>query len=400
MLILIINSGSSSVKYQLRDTGKGDALAKGLVSRISLDNPLFEHIASSGKYEFSPQGKIDHKHAIELILLALVHPKYGVIENIGQIDAVGHRVVHGGEEFSNSALIDARVMDCIRKCITLAPLHNPANLMGIEACKQVLPDTPQAAVFDTAFHQTMPSYAFTYALPYELYEQHHIRRYGFHGTSHYYVAHRAAKMLGKPIEQLKLVTAHLGNGASIAAVCYGKSVDTSMGLTPLEGLVMGTRSGDIDPAIAIFLMERKNLSPKDIDNLLNRKSGLLGISGISSDLRDILSAADSGNARAKLAMEVYAYRIRKYIGAYAAAMGGLDALIFTAGVGENSPPLRAMTVQNLAFLGIALDRAKNEKAVGIEMNISAENAFVKTLVIPTNEEFVIAMETEKLIEAA
>jgi len=398
MIILILNSGSSSVKYQLWNTKKGGVQAKGLVSRIGIDKPLLEHSAGEKKYEHSPSDKIDHNQAVKLALDALVHPDYGVMKRIDEIEAIGHRVVHGGEAFAESAIIDSAVVDAIRKCIPLAPLHNPPNLIGIEACTAILPKTPQVAVFDTAFHQTMPEVAYTYALPYEYYEKYKVRRYGFHGTSHYYVAYRAAEILGKPIEKLKIITAHLGNGASITAVSEGKSVDTSMGLTPLEGLVMGTRCGDIDPAIVMFIMELESKSAKDLDNLMNKKSGLLGISGTTNDLRDVIKASETGNKRAKLALDVYTYRIRKYVGAYAAAMGGLDAVVFTAGVGENSSIIRKMILDKLEFMGIKIDDSKNKRAVGKEMDISTSDASVRTLVIPTNEELVIAMETERLVK--
>ncbi|MCD6417932.1 acetate kinase [bacterium] len=397
MIILILNSGSSSVKYQLWDTENGGMKAKGLVSRIGIDGPMLEHYVGGKKYKFTPNEIIDHKKGIELALNALVDSEYGVLENIDSIEAVGHRVVHGGEAFAKSALIDDEVIKAIRECIPLAPLHNPPNLIGIEACKEILKNIPQVAVFDTAFHQTMEPYAYIYAIPYEMYEKYRIRRYGFHGTSHYYVANRAAEMLGQPIEKLKIITAHLGNGASIAAVDGGKSVDTSMGFTPLEGLVMGTRCGDIDPAVVLFIIKQTELSPQETDNLLNKKSGLRGISGVSSDFRDILEAAASGNERAKLARDVYVYRIGKYIGAYIAAMGGADAVVFTAGAGENSPILRKMVLEKLNFFGLEIDDEKNEAAVGVEADISSESAKIKTLVIPTNEELVIAQETERIV---
>ncbi len=397
MVILILNSGSSSVKYQLWDT-KGDGmLAKGLVSRIGIDKPKLEHKTNDKKYEYFPDGKIDHNDAVKLALDALVDTEHGVIENIGQIDAIGHRVVHGGEKFAESALITDDVIDAIKECIPLAPLHNPPNLMGIEACRKLMPNIPQVAVFDTAFHQTMEPHAYMYALPYELYENNKIRRYGFHGTSHYYVSNKAAEFLGKPIEELRIITAHLGNGASMTAVKHGKSVDTSMGFTPLEGLVMGTRTGDMDPAIVIFVMEHMNMTPAAANNFFNKKSGLLGISGKSNDVRDILEASENGDVKAKLALEVYTYRIKKYIGAYSAAMGGLDVLVFTAGAGENSPFIRRKSTEGLEFIGIKIDDTKNESAIGKIMDISTDDASVRTLVIPTNEELVIASETERIV---
>ncbi|MCD6531946.1 acetate kinase [bacterium] len=398
MIILILNSGSSSVKYQLWDTGGEGMLAKGLVSRIGIDNPLLTHTARGKKYEFHPEGIIDHNTAVKLALDALVHPEHGVIESVDQIEAVGHRVVHGGEEFAESALITDEVIAAIERCIPLAPLHNPPNLMGIKACLKLMPGVPQVAVFDTAFHQTMEPHAYMYALPYELYEKYKIRRYGFHGTSHYYVAHQAAEMVGKPIEELRIITAHLGNGASMTAVKFGKSVDTSMGFTPLEGLVMGTRTGDMDPAIVMFVMKELGLSPDEANDYFNKKCGLMGLSGRSNDLRDVLEGAESGDPRCRLALDVYSYRIKKYIGAYAAAMGGVDVLVFTAGVGENSSYIRQRSTEGLAFLGIKIDPAKNEQAVGTKMDISAPDATVRTFVIPTNEELVIATETERLVK--
>ena len=397
MIVLVLNSGSSSVKYQLWDMKINSMRARGLVSRIGIDNPLLEHRTNNHTIKIKPEGKITHADAIKLALDALVHPEYGVIKSISQIDAVGHRVVHGGEKFSESALINSKVKEAIRECIELAPLHNPPNLLGIEACEKILPGVPQVAVFDTAFHQTMEPVAYIYPIPYEYYEKYRIRRYGFHGTSHYYVSHRAAEILGKPITKLRIITLHLGNGASVTAVKFGKSVDTSMGFTPLEGLAMGTRCGDIDPAIVMFLMEKQNLSLEQINNILNKKSGLLGVSGVSNDLRDILEAASKGNERAKLAFEIYCYRVKKYIGAYAAAMGGVDAIVFTAGAGENSPEVREKSVEGLEFLGIKIDKDKNNAARGIEKDISTEDARVRTLVIPTNEELVIALETERIV---
>ncbi len=396
MKILVLNSGSSSVKYQLWDTPDKGVLAKGLVSRIGIDDPLHQHKVNDREIEFAPDEPINHEKAIQLLLDALVSPKHGVIARIDEIDAVGHRVVHGGEKFSDSALITPEVIEAIKECIPLAPLHNPPNLMGIIACEKVL-DVPQVAIFDTAFHQTMEPYAYIYALPYEFYDEYKIRRYGFHGTSHYYVAHQAAKMLGKRIEELKIITAHLGNGASITAVKNGKCIDTSMGLTPLEGLVMGTRCGDIDPAIVLFIMEQKNIDIKATNNLLNKKSGLLGISGATNDLRDVLKASANGVYRAKLALDVYCYRIRKYIGAYTAAMGGVDVLVFTAGIGENASPIRKKAVEGLEFAGLILDDDKNNRTVGIPGDISAKDASARILVIPTNEELVIATETERIV---
>ncbi len=398
MKILVLNSGSSSVKFQMWDTtGKG-ILAKGLVSRIGLENPLLEHSPIDGeKIEINPEGIIDHTKAIELGLEAIVHPDYGVLDSISEIEAIGHRVVHGGENFSGSSYLDDATIAALKACIPLAPLHNPANLKGIEACAKELPGVPQVGVFDTAFHQTMPKFAFLYGVPMELYDKHKIRRYGFHGTSHYYVANEAAKLLKRPIEDLKIITAHLGNGASITAVEGGKSVDTSMGFTPLEGLIMGTRCGDMDPYIPLFLQEKEGLTAQETNTLLNKKSGLLGLTKISSDMRDILAAGERGNQIALLAMEIYCYRVKKYIGAYAAAMGGLDVLVFTAGVGENSDTIRNIIVRRLEFLGIDVDPVKNHAAYGIPMDISTPTARVRTIVIPTDEELVIASETERIV---
>lgn len=399
MKILVLNSGSSSVKYQMWDTGGKGRIAKGMISRIGLDQPLLEHTPTEGgKVKISPEGKIDHTQAIELALSALVDPDHGVIKSISEIEAVGHRVVHGGEEFSGSSYLDDNTIGALRACIPLAPLHNPANLMGIEACMEELPGIPQVGVFDTAFHQTMPKKAYLYGLPISMYEKHKIRRYGFHGTSHYYVAKKAAQLLDKPFSDLKIITAHLGNGASITAVDGGESVDTSMGFTPLEGLVMGTRCGDMDPYIPLFLQEHENMTADEVNTLLNKKSGLIGLTGISSDMRDILKAGERENKVALLAMEIYGYRVKKYIGAYSAAMGGLDALVFTAGVGENSDTIRGIITQDLEFMGIDIDPVKNHAAYGIPMDISTPKAKVRTLVIPTDEEFVIATETERIVE--
>lgn len=400
MKILVLNSGSSSVKYQMWNTeGKG-VLAKGKVSRIGIENPCLSHQPIEGaEVTVTPDGIIDHNEAIQLSLKALTNEDYGVITKVSEIEAVGHRVVHGGEKFSESTLIDEEAKEAIEDCIPLAPLHNPPNLKGIEACSSELPNVPQVAVFDTAFHQTMPEHAYLYALPLEIYEEHRIRRYGFHGTSHYFVASQAASMLEKPIEDLKIITAHLGNGASMAAVKNGDSVDTSMGFTPLEGLIMGTRSGDMDPYIPIFLQQREDLSPSEANELLNKESGLKGVSGISNDMRDVKSAAREGDDRAELAMDMYAYRIKKYVGAYAAAMGGLDALVFTAGVGENEYLTRRKAVSDLEFLGIEIDDCKNQNAVGDKTDISAADASVRTLVVPTDEEYVIANETERIVKS-
>ncbi|MDR2528380.1 MAG: acetate kinase [Synergistaceae bacterium] len=396
MKILVINCGSSSLKYQLFDMDKETVLAKGLVERIGIDGSLIKHTKTGLEPVVTETPIPDHKTGIKLVLDALLDKAAGVLSSLSELGAVGHRVVHAGEKFAASVKIDAKVMEVLKECIPLAPLHNPANIMGIEAVSEVLPGIQQVGVFDTAFHQTMPNTAFIYGVPYGYYEKYGVRRYGFHGTSHYYVSRRAAEILGRPVEKLKIVTCHLGNGSSITAVDGGKSVDTSMGFTPLAGVLMGTRCGDVDPALPMFIAKEEKLSPKDVDALLNKKSGMLGLSGVSSDLRDIEAAADRGEARASLALRVLTYGIKKYIGAYAAAMGGLDAVVFTAGVGENSVTVRAMACEGLEFLGIELDAAKN-KVRSKETVISTDSARVKVLVVPTDEELVIARDTKRLV---
>ena len=395
MKILVINTGSSSLKYQLIDMENEAVLAKGLCDRIGIDNSFIKHSKTGSDTIVIEVDLTSHKSAIKKVIEVLTDKKTGVINDMSEISAVGHRIVHGGEKFHESVIIDEAVMQAIKDCIDLAPLHNPPNIIGIEACQHLMPNTPMVAVFDTAFHQTIPQYAYVYAIPYDMYENHGVRKYGFHGTSHKYVAQRAAEMLGKPIEELKLITCHLGNGASICAVEYGKSVETSMGFTPLDGLAMGTRSGTIDPAVVKYLMETKKMGLKDIDEYLNKKSGVLGISGVSSDFRDLETAVEEGNDRAKLALEIFCYRVRKYIGKYTAVMNGVDAVVFTAGIGENNPLVRGMSTKNLDFFGISIDPEKN-KVKGIEMDISTPDAKVRTLVIPTNEELAIARETLKL----
>ena len=398
MNVLVINAGSSSLKYQLMDPATGDLLAKGLCERIGID----------GKFTYKPQvdGKevldaVDvamptHAEAIEAVLNALVDPKNGVIGSMKEIDAVGHRVVHGGEKFASSVVITDEVMKAIEECNPLAPLHNPANIIGIKACQAQMPGVPMVAVFDTAFHQTMPAKAYTYAIPYEYYEKDKMRRYGFHGTSHRYVSQRCAEILGKKPEELKIVSCHLGNGSSITAVDGGKSVDTSMGLTPLAGLPMGTRSGDMDAGVIEFIANKYNMTVAEAVNMLNKKSGVLGISGVSSDFRDLDNAAAEGNKRAALAVEVFEYGVRKMIAEYAAAMGGVDAVIFTAGVGENSADMRLHFVDGLQFMGIEIDPEKNN-CRGVERIVSPDGAKVKVLVIPTNEELMIAKDTAELV---
>jgi len=398
MNILVINAGSSSLKYQLLNPETGDLLAKGLCERIGID----------GKFTYKPQleGKAElkaidvamptHSEAIQAVLDALVDPANGVVASMKEIDAVGHRVVHGGEAFSKSVLITDEVMTALEDCIPLAPLHNPANITGIKACQACMPGVPMVAVFDTAFHQTMPAKAYMYALPYEYYENDKVRRYGFHGTSHKYVAGRAAAMLGKPVEELKLVSCHLGNGSSVTAIDGGKSVDTSMGFTPLAGLPMGTRSGDLDAGILEFLMGKYGMDIKEMVSILNKKSGVQGVSGVSSDFRDLENAYADGNERAGLAVDMFNYGVKKLIGSYAAAMGGVDAIIFTAGVGENSASQRLDIASDLEFMGVKMDAEAN-KVRGKETVISAADSKVKVLLIPTNEELMIAMDTAAIV---
>ena len=400
MKILVVNAGSSSLKYQLIDMETEKAIAKGNCERIAIEGSVLKHRSAKGEVEIK-KDMPDHKVAVKMVLDALVNPKYGVISSMDEIGAVGHRVVHSGEDFDCSVLIDDKVLKICEKNAELAPLHVPANIIGINACKEVMPDTPMAAVFDTAFHSTMPEKAFIYAIPYEDYKQYKIRRYGFHGTSHKFVSGEAAKFLGKKPEDLKIITCHLGNGSSITAVDKGKSVDTSMGFTPLEGVPMGTRSGDIDAAVIEYLAQKKKMSVSEVLNYLNKKSGVLGISGISSDFRDLESACKEGNARAKLALDTFNYRCKKYVGAYAAAMGGVDCIVFTAGVGENTPKTREAITDGLEFMGVKIDKDKNNtKNEGKIRDITGEGSAVKVLIIPTNEELVIARETLELVEAS
>ncbi|NLP37032.1 MAG: acetate kinase [Firmicutes bacterium] len=397
MNVLVINAGSSSLKYQLINMENEDVIAKGLAERIGIEDSMLTHQPGNGeKVEIMAEFK-DHTDAIKMVIDALINPEYGVISDMSEIGAVGHRVVHGGEKFSESAVINEEVMQAIEANVELAPLHNPANIMGIKACKKVMPGTPMVAVFDTAFHQSMPEKAFLYAVPYSDYEDYGVRRYGFHGTSHKFVSRRAAKLMDASYQDLKIITCHLGNGSSIAAVKNGKSVDTSMGFTPLEGLPMGTRCGNVDPAIITYLAEKKNITAAEVINYLNKESGVLGISGISSDFRDLEKAKDEGNKRAKLALDVFSYDVKKYIGAYAAAMSGVDCIVFTAGIGENSPLVRSYACAGLEFLGIKLDEAKNEQHIGKEGEISTSDSKVKVFVIPTNEELMIARETLELV---
>ena len=395
MKILVINCGSSSLKYQLVDMTTKDSVGIGLIERIGLEGAVLTHRTASGEKEVITTEIPNHTVAIELMLKVLVSPEYGAVKDLNEISAIGHRVVHGGENFAQSAVIDDAVMQAIQDCIELAPLHNPPNIAGIEACQKLMPGIPQVAVFDTSFHQTMPDYAYFYGLPYDLYEKYKIRRYGFHGTSHKYVGQRAAALLGRPAEELKLITCHLGNGSSITAIRGGKSIETSMGFTPLQGLLMGTRCGDLDPAIVTYLMRKENLNSEQIDNFLNKKCGVLGVSGVSSDFRDIGTAAEQGNYRAQLALNMFTYYIKKYIGAYVAALDGVDAIIFTAGIGENSSSIRADICDKMSYIGVSLDEEKN-KIRGEEVDISKADARCRVLVIPTNEELMIALDTFEL----
>jgi acetate kinase len=385
------------LKYQLIDMKDESALAKGLVERIGMDGSILtQKVEGKDKYIIK-ESMANHKDAIKLVLEALVDGKNGVINNMSEISAVGHRVVHGGEKYSNSVLIDEEVMKALEDCAKLAPLHNPPNITGINACRELMPNTPMIAVFDTAFHQTIPEYAYIYPLPYELYTEHGIRKYGFHGTSHRYVAAVAAEMLGKDIKDLKIITCHLGNGASVAAIQGGKSVETSMGFTPLEGIAMGTRSGSIDPAIVTFLMQELNYSIDEVNNIINKKSGVLGISGVSSDFRDIEDEAwKNNNKRAQLALDVFYYKVKKEIGSYAAVMNGVDCVVFTAGLGENSPETREAICSNLDYLSVKLDPSKNNVR-GKAVDLSAEGSKVKVYVIPTNEELMIARDVKELV---
>lgn len=397
MKVLVINCGSSSLKYQLINMENESSLATGLVERIAIEgSKLTQKVDGREKYVLTVPMK-NHKEAISHVINTLLDDVQGVIKSSDEISAVGHRVVHGGEKYSASVIITDEVMKDLEEFSQLAPLHNPPNIIGINACKELMPNTPMVAVFDTAFHQTMPEKAFLYGLPYELYKENHIRKYGFHGTSHKYVSQRAAEILGEDIKGLKLVTCHLGNGSSVAAVNGGISVDTSMGFTPLEGLLMGTRCGDIDPAIIPYLMDVKGYSYEEVNNIMNKKSGVLGLSGVSSDFRDIEDAAAQGNARAKLALDVFHYRVKKYIGYFMAAMNGVDAIVFTAGLGENGAETREEIISDMEWFGIKLDKEKN-KVRGQERIISTDDSKVKIIIIPTNEELMIARDTLTLLK--
>lgn len=398
MKILVINCGSSSLKYQLIDMETEELMAKGLVERIGIEGSRIKHETIGKEKKTIETPMQDHKRALELVMESLTNEEYGAIKSLDEIDAVGHRVVHGGEDFAQSVIIDEKVLKGIEDNVEIAPLHNPPNIMGIKACQRLLPNVKQVAVFDTAFHQTMPAESYIYALPYEYYEKYKIRRFGFHGTSHKYITNRAAEMLGKDVNEVNLITCHLGNGSSICAVKNGKSIDTSMGFTPLEGLAMGTRCGDLDPAILPFLMEKENLSTDEINTLINKKSGVLGISGVSSDFRDIEAARDEGNKRAKLALDIFEKRVRGYIGSYMTELDDVDAIVFTAGVGENSIEMRESIVNGLKSLGIKIDTERNNVR-GEDKLISADDSSIKIFVIPTNEELMIARDTKALVEA-
>lgn len=396
MKILVINCGSSSLKYQFIDIETETVLAKGLVERIGIDGRL-KHTPAGKDAVVKEESIPDHNKAVSMVIEALTDPEHGVISDMKEIDAVGHRIVHGGEKFASSVVINDEVIAAIEECCDLAPLHNPANLIGIHACQELMPGTPMVAVFDTSFHQTMPEKAYTYGIPYEYYEKYKVRRYGFHGTSHRYVSGRVAAILGKPIENLKIVVCHLGNGASVCAVKNGESVDTSMGLTPLEGLIMGTRSGDLDPAILQFIMNKEGLDIDGMMNVLNKKSGVLGVSGISSDFREIEDAYGKGDPAAKRANDAFVYRVVKYIGAYAAAMNGIDAIAFTAGLGENNAKIRKEICEYLGYLGLKVDDEKNNVR-GKEVVFTTEDSKVAALLVPTDEEMMIARDTAALVK--
>ena len=397
MKVLVINCGSSSLKYQLINMNNDDVLAQGIVERIGIEGSILTQKVSGKDKYIIEESMENHEVAIKHVLDALISKEYGVIESMDEISAVGHRVVHGGEKYSNSVLVNDEVMEHLEECVKLAPLHNRPNIIGIEACKALMPNTPMAVVFDTAFHGTIPKEAYTYALPYEFYEKYGIRKYGFHGTSHKYVSQEVAKAMGKDVKDLKIISCHLGNGGSITAVKNGVSIDTTMGFTPLDGIAMGTRSGSIDPAIVIYLIKELGYSLDEVNDILNKKSGIYGISGVSSDFRDLKDAAlNKGNERAKLAMDIFNYRVKNQIGAYAAAMGGVDVIVFTAGVGENSVETREGCVSGLEFLGIEIDNERHEVHGELAL-ISKDTSKVKIYVVPTNEELMIAKETVDLL---
>jgi len=397
MKILVLNCGSSSIKYKLFDMENHSVLAQGGIEKIGLKGSFLKLTLPNGQKVMLEGEILEHRIGIEYILGVLLSDKYGCIRSLEEIDAVGHRVVHGGEKFNKSVLITDEVIEMVKECIDLAPLHNPPNLKGINAIAEFMPKTPQVAVFDTAFHQTMPDYAYMYGLPYSLYEKYGIRRYGFHGTSHRYVSRRACDFLNVPYEEQRIITAHIGNGGSVTAIKNGKSIDTSMGMTPVEGLIMGTRSGDVDPGAITYIMDKEHLSSQGVSRLLNKFSGVLGISGVSSDMREIEAAIEQGNERAKLAMRMYNYRIKKYIGSYTAILGGLDILVFTGGVGENQTSTRSEVCKNMEYLGLELDEEVNASVRAQEALISKPTSKVKVLVIPTNEELTIAHDTLEII---
>lgn len=397
MNVLVVNCGSSSLKYQLINSETENVLAKGLCERIGIDGRLV-YQKDGGEKEITDVAMPTHKQAIQFVLDALVNPSTGAIASLSEIDAVGHRVVHGGERFASSAIVTEDVLKEIEMCSDLAPLHNPANMIGIRACQEIMPNIPMVVVFDTSFHQTMPEVAYTYGLPYEYYEKYKVRRYGFHGTSHSYVSKQVAKVLNRDINDMKIIVCHLGNGASVCAVKNGKSVDTSMGLTPLEGLIMGTRSGDVDPAVIEFIAEKEKLSLSEVMNVLNKKSGIAGMSGVSSDFRDLQAAAEAGNKKAILAIDAFIYRVVKYIGAYTAAMNGVDAIAFTAGAGENNDWMRAKILENFGYLGITVDKSVNDGLRGEDKVITTADSKVAALCIATNEELAICQETVALIK--
>lgn len=400
MIVLVLNAGSSSIKYQLFNVEKKEVLAKGMVDKIGMADSYLLNKRIDGD-EVKLEGEIlDHQSGIEFVLGVLISEKHGSLKALEEIDAVGHRVVHGGETFHDSALINEHVIEKIEACISLAPLHNPPNLKGIYAISELLPDTPQIGVFDTAFHQTMPKMAYMYAIPYSLYKKYGLRRYGFHGTSHQYVSRRACEITGEDYHTQKIITCHLGNGASITAINHGKSVDTSMGLTPVEGMIMGTRSGDLDLGVLTFIIDKEELGVKEANTLINKHSGILGISGVSSDMREVERASEDGNNRARLALEMYDYRIIKYIGSYTAAMSGVDMIVFTGGIGENATRVRESVCKRFGYLGLEFDAEKNKSVQSQEAIISKPESKVKVLVVPTNEELVIAQETMKVLTAA
>lgn len=398
MKILVLNCGSSSIKYKLYEMTTNEVLAQGGVEKIALKGSFLKCTMPDGQKVMLEGEILEHRAGIEYILGVLLSEKYGCLKSLDEIDAVGHRVVHGGEKFNSSVLITDEVIDMVKECIDLAPLHNPPNLKGIDAISELIPGTPQVAVFDTAFHQTMPKHAYMYGIPYSLYEKYGIRRYGFHGTSHRYVSQRVCEILDVPFESQRIITAHVGNGGSVTAIKNGKSVDTSMGMTPVEGLIMGTRSGDVDPGIISYIMEKEHLGASGISVLLNKFSGVLGISGISSDMREIDSAIENGNERAQLALDTYNYRLKKYIGSYAAALGGLDILVFTGGVGENQASTRSYVCKDMEFMGIELDEELNASVRAKEVVISKPTSKVKVVIVPTDEELTIARDTMRILE--